>query len=112
MKTRRRTKQELFVLAALFAFAFAQPLKAFAYGEQITQAGIALYTWLRGLGAVIMCIGFAGVGFKLMVAHDREGLKPFYYVIGGGLIMMLGPSIVQLIQGVSGGAAAINTSGS
>ena len=109
-KTHRRNQQWL-VLAVLFALAFVSPLKVFAYGEQITQAGIALYTWLRGLGAVVMCIGFAGVGFKLMVQHDREGLKPFYYVIGGGLIMMLGPSMVQLIQGISGGAPAINTSG-
>lgn len=98
-------------LAATLAVPFLLPLPALAYGEQITQAGLQLYTWLRGLGAVIMVIGFAGVGFKLMVQHDRDGLTPFWYVIGGGLIMMLGPSIVQLIQGVAGGASAINTSG-
>jgi hypothetical protein len=98
-----------YFLAALFVLLLLVPTPAFAYGEQITQAGVQLYTWMRGLGAVAMCIGLGGVGFKLMIQHDREGLKPFFYVIGGGLIMMLAPSIVGLIQGVAGGAAAINT---
>lgn len=106
----RRSLEMAAILAALVT-PLLLPINALAYGEQITQAGLQLYTWLRGLGAVIMVIGFAGVGFKLMVQHDREGLKPFWYVIGGGLITMLGPSIVQLIQGVAGGTAAINTSG-
>lgn len=109
---RMQSPQRLFAIGMLLGLTFATIQPAFAYGEQITQAGIQLYTWLRGLGAVIMCIGFAGVGFKLMFSHDREGLKPFYYVIGGGLIMMLGPSVVQLLQGVAGSAAAINTTGS
>lgn len=102
-------RSAVWLVAALALAVSLMPQDVAAYGEQITQAGVQLYTWLRGLGAVVMVIGFAAVGFKLMVQHDREGLKPFFYVVGGGLIMMLGPSIVSLIQGIAGGPAAINT---
>jgi predicted membrane channel-forming protein YqfA (hemolysin III family) len=97
-----------YILAVLFALPFLIPIPVFAYGEEITNAGMELYKWMRGLGAVAMCIGLGGVAFKLMIHHDREGLKPFFYVIGGGLIMMLAPAIVGLIQNVAGGASAVN----
>lgn len=109
--TKTRRTQQYVVLALMLSLMALAPVRAFAYGEQIAQAGVALYTWMRGLGAVIMGLGLGGVGLKLMFQHDREGLKPLYYVIGGGLILMLAPSFVQLIQGISGGAAAFNTSG-
>lgn len=100
----------MFLILPLAIFALFQlPTPALAYGEQITQAGIQLYSWIRGLGAVVMVLGLAGVGIKLMITHDREGLTPFFYVVLGGLVIMLSPSIVGLIQGVAGGAAAINT---
>jgi len=109
MKNRRTL--EWIALAAIVALPLLSPASAFAYGEQITQAGIQLYTWVRGLGALILVFGLCGVGFKLAVSHDREGLKPFFYVVLGGLIVFLAPSIVGLLQGVAGSAAAINTSG-
>lgn len=102
---------EAVALAAILTLPLLLPAQALAYGEQITQAGIQLYSWVRGLGALILVFGLCGVGFKLAISHDREGLKPFFYVVLGGLIVFLAPSIVGLLQGVAGSAAAINTSG-
>ncbi len=87
------------------------PMPGFAqtYGAEIKNATVTLYTWLRGLGAGVTVIGIAGAGFKIAVQHDREGMKSFMWVIGGGLIIMLAPSVVAVLQGAAGAAATINT---
>jgi hypothetical protein len=100
-------------LAALLAFGLLVPGLAGAqsYGSQITQAGQALYSWIRSIGAVILAIGISGAGFQMAVAHDKEAMKKFFYVILGGLIVFLAPSFVGLIQGVAGSAQSLNMSG-
>jgi hypothetical protein len=94
----------LFILVALC------PLPGFAqsYGTEIKNATVSLYTFLRSLGAGVTVLGIAGAGFKIAIQHDREGMKSFFWVIGGGLIIMLAPSVVAVLQGAAGGAAAIN----
>jgi predicted membrane channel-forming protein YqfA (hemolysin III family) len=101
------------MLAALLAFGLLAPDLAGAqsYGSQINQAGQALYSWIRSIGAVILAIGISGAGFQMAVAHDREAMKKFFYVILGGLIVFLAPSFVSLIQGVAGSAQSLNLSG-
>lgn len=86
------------------------PLPAFAqsYGSEIKNATVSLYTFLRSLGAGVTVLGIAGAGFKIAIQHDREGMKSFFWVIGGGLIIMLAPSVVAVLQGAAGGAATIN----
>ena len=87
------------------------PLPGFTqtYGVEIKNATVSLYSWLRGLGAGVCVIGIAGAGFKIAVQHDREGMKSFIWVIGGGFIIMLAPSVVAVLQGAAGAAASINT---
>jgi type IV secretory pathway VirB2 component (pilin) len=87
------------------------PLPGFAqtYGAEIKNATVSLYSWLRGLGAGVCVIGIAGAGFKIAVQHDSDGWKSFLWVICGGCIIMLAPSVVAVLQGAAGAAAAINT---
>lgn len=87
------------------------PLPGFAqaYGSEILNATTTLYTWLRRVGAGVCVLGIAGAGFKITFQHDREGMKSFLYVIGGGFIIMLAPSVVAVLQGAAGAAATINT---
>lgn len=102
-----RHKLALLILPLAILTILQLPTPALAYGDQIMKAGLELSTWVRRLGAIVMVLGLAGVGIKLMVTHDREGLTPLFYVVLGGLVMMLSSSIVDLIQGVAGGAGAI-----
>ena len=106
----RTLNNAMFAFAMLFAFGLLMPglVCAQSYGAQITQAGQALYTWIRGLGAVVLAIGISGAGFQMAVAHDKEAMKKFFYVILGGLIVFLAPSFVALVQGVAGNAQTIN----
>lgn len=102
---------EAFKVAAILSFALAAlPSLSFCYGEQITQAGVQLYSWLRGAGAVVTVLGLAIGGFQFAMG-DREAAAKCWKVILGGLIIMLAPAAIGLIQGISGGAAAINTNG-
>ena len=109
----RRPAAGAAALAALLAFGLLAPDLASgqSYGSQINQAGQALYSWIRSIGAVILAIGISGAGFQMAVAHDREAMKKFFYVILGGLIVFLAPSFVALIQGVAGSAQSLNLSG-
>ena len=102
-----------FALAVLIAAGLLLPglASAQSYGSQITQAGQALYTWIRGIGAIVLAIGISGAGFQMAVAHDKEAMKKFFYVILGGLIVFLAPSFVALVQGVAGNATTLNVSG-
>ena len=104
----RRNDYAVLLLLLLVVFC---PLPGFAqtYGAEIKNATVSLYAWLRGLGAAVTVIGIAGAGFKIAVQHDREGMTGFLWVIVGGLIIMLAPSVVAVLQGAAGAAAAINT---
>lgn len=86
------------------------PALGFAYGEQITQAGVQLYTWIRGAGAVVTCLGLAFGGFRFAMG-DHEAAGKCWKVVIGGLLIMLAPAVIAVLQGVAGGAAAINTNG-
>lgn len=108
----RRIRQSdlAFVALALLVVACCSlPGFAQSYGSEIKNATVSLYTWIRGLGAGVTVLGIAGAGFKIAVQHDREGMKTFLWVIVGGLIIMLAPSVVAVLQGVAGGPASINT---
>lgn len=99
------------VAVPLAVLAIAQlPAVSFAYGEQITNAGLQLYTWIRGAGAVVTCLGLAIGGVRFAMG-DHEAAVKCGKVVLGGLIIMLAPAIIGLLQGVAGGAAAINTNG-
>jgi type IV secretory pathway VirB2 component (pilin) len=105
----RQSDLALVALALLVVASCSLPGFAQSYGSEITNATVSLYTWLRGLGAGVTVLGIAGAGFKIVVQHDREGMKSFLMVIGGGLIIMLAPSMVAVIQGTAGAAATITT---
>jgi type IV secretory pathway VirB2 component (pilin) len=96
------------IVACILALPFLMSPANAAAADGITQAAQSMYTYVRALGAAVTTLGLAGVAFKLMVQHDREGLAPMMYVIGGGMIMLLAPTLVGLMQGWTGSAQAIS----
>ena len=74
-----------------------------AYGSDIKAAASNLYATMRAIGGVIMAIGLGMCGFKIFFQHDTEHLKSAMLVIGGGVLIMVAPSIVAAIQGMTSG---------
>ena len=75
------------------------------YGADIKAVAVNLYTWMRAMGGAMMAIGLGWCGMKITVQHDTEHLKTPILVTAGGLITLLAPSIVALLQGLTSGAA-------
>jgi len=74
-----------------------------AYGSDIKAAASNLYATMRAIGGVVMAIGLGMCGFKIFFQHDTEHLKSALLVIGGGVLIMVAPSIVAAIQGMTSG---------
>ena len=74
-----------------------------AYGSDIKAAASNLYATMRAIGGVIMAIGLGMCGFKIFFQHDTEHLKSAMLVIAGGVLIMVAPSIVAAIQGMTSG---------
>ena len=74
------------------------------YGADIKTVAVNLYTWMRAMGGAMMAIGLGWCGMKITVQHDTENLKTPILVTVGGLITLLAPSIVALLQGLTSGA--------
>ena len=74
-----------------------------AYGTDIKAAATNLYATMRGIGGVIMAVGLGMCGFKIFFQHDTENLKSAMLVIGGGVLIMVAPSIVAAVQGMTSG---------
>ena len=69
----------------------------------IKAAATNLYATMRGIGGVIMAVGLGMCGFKIFFQHDTENLKSAMLVIGGGVLIMVAPSIVAAVQGMTSG---------
>jgi type IV secretory pathway VirB2 component (pilin) len=74
-----------------------------AYGSDIKTAATNLYATMRGIGGVVMAIGLSMCGFKIFVQHDTEHLKSALLVVAGGVLIMVAPSLVSMLQSVTSG---------
>ena len=75
---------------------------AFAYGEKITNSLSSSIDWItKGVGGSLTVLGIIYVGIR-MAMHDERALQKGLWVVGGGLIIFLSNSILELIKGLAG----------
>lgn len=81
----------LFVAAPSFAVSYGTDKMGSALGNTID--------WVTtGLGSAMVVLGLIYTGIR-MAMHDREAWITGAFVVGGGILIFLAPSILGLIQG-------------
>ncbi len=100
LKLKLRTHgSKLFIayMAAYIQFLTLSP----AHADALESALSSLLTWMTYIGASVVGIGFAIVGFK-MTQGDEDAWHTGKKVIIGGIVIFLARQLVSILRGFSG----------